>query len=202
LAVLVKCSIELLQDAVNVADALEKSMIGALSVALDQAALFGDGSSNNPVGLFSTSGIGTVSMGTNGATASYDAFVDALYALESANAGPASAAIVHPRTLQTLRKLKDSQGRYLEPPVAVEDLPMLGTTSVPINQAVGTSSNCSTALVGDYSQAILGIRQELRVTPLNQAFMDHLQVGFVAHLRADVGFAHPESFVAITGIKP
>jgi hypothetical protein len=46
------------------------------------------------------------------------------------------------------------------------------------------------------------MRQELRVTPINEAFMGNLQVGFVAHLRADVAFAHPESFVAIKGILP
>lgn len=78
--------------------------------------------------------------------------------------------------------------------MAVSDLPMLGTTSVPVDQTAGTSSNCSTALVGDYSQAILGLRQVLRITRLNE--------NFIAHVRADVGFAHPESFCAITGIKP
>jgi len=73
---------------------------------------------------------------------------------------------------------------------------------LPINQTQGTATNASTALVGDYTQAILGIRQELRLQRQTEALMGNLQVGFVAHLRADVGFAHPQSFTAIEGIIP
>lgn len=100
LACLVKVSLELLQDSVNVEEALTNALVRSLAVTLDQACLFGDGTGNAPVGLFSTTGISTVSMGTNGASADYDAFVDALYELEQANAGPAAAAIVNPRTPQ------------------------------------------------------------------------------------------------------
>jgi HK97 family phage major capsid protein len=203
LAVLVKVSLELLGDTVNAADALEKALIGSLSVALDQACLFGDGTSNTPVGLFNTSGISTVSMGTNGGTpTTYDDILDAIYAIEAANAGPATAAIMHPRTTRTYRKLKDGQGNPVRLPPGVDGLPMLSTTSVPITQTQGTATNqCSTLLLGDFSQAILGMRQELVISRLDQRYMDNLQVGFIAHLRADVGFAHPESFTKIIGLK-
>lgn len=203
LAVLVKVSMELLQDSVNVSDALEAALIGSLSVELDRACLFGSGSSNEPTGLFNLSGINSVSMGTNGATpSSYDELLDAIYENELDNAAPATAAILHPRTAKTLRKLKDTTNQPLLLPPSLQDLPMLASTSVPITQTQGTATSvCSTTLVGDFTQAILGLRQELRITRLDQTYAGNLQVGFIAHLRADVGFAHPESFCKIIGIK-
>ncbi len=204
LAVLVKVSEELLANSVNVADALEASLLGALSVELDRACLFGAGSSNEPLGLFNlSSGINTVSMGTNGATpSSYDELIDAIYEIELDNGMTPTAAIMHPRTARTLRKLKDTTNQPLMMPPALTSLPMLATTSVPITQTQGTATSiCSTTLIGDFTQAILGLRQSLSIRRLDQTFAGNLQVGFLATMRADVGFAHPESFTKIIGIK-
>jgi HK97 family phage major capsid protein len=56
-------------------------------------------------------------------------------------------------------------------------------------------------LLGDFSQAILGMRETLNITMLKERFADTGQLAFVAHIRADVGFAHPESFVKLIGVK-
>ena len=79
---------------------------------------------------------------------------------------------------------------------------MLSTTSVPIDQTPGTSSDCSTVVLGDFTQCIMGIRQELVIQRLDQTFAGNLQIGFLAYLRADVGFAQPNAFTKIIGIKP
>lgn len=203
LAALVKVSRELLDDSVNVAEALQAALVGALSVELDRAALFGTGATDNqPVGLFTVAG-NTVSLGTNGAQmTSYDPMLDALYELEADNVIAPTAAILHPRTGRTINKLKDTTGQPLMRPTALANLPMLSTTSVPIDQTQGTSSDCSTVFVGDWSQCIMGIRQELVIQRLNETFAGNLQVGFLAYLRADVGFAQPNAFAKIVGIKP
>ena len=203
LACLVKVSVELLQDSVNVADALEQALAGALSVELDRACLFGSGAAQQPLGLFNQAGINTFSMGANGAApTNYDPLIDALYELELDNADAPTAAIWHPRTARTMRKLKDSTGQPLQPFPAISDLPLLGTTSVPINQTQGTSTDCSTILLGDFSRALLGLRQELRIQVLNETYMGNLQVGFIAHLRADVAFERADAFCRITGVRP
>ena len=203
LAVLVKVSLEILQDSVNVADALEASLIGALSTELDRACLFGLGASSEPLGLFGQTGVNSVSMGTNGATpTSYDEWIDALYENELDNSAPATAAILHPRTLKTLRKLKDTTNQPLQLPPALQGLPQLASTSVPITQTQGTATSmCSTVLIGDFTQAILGLRQQLVIRRLDQTFAGNLQVGFLAYLRADTGFANPQSFAKIIGVK-
>lgn len=202
LAVLVKVSVELLQDSVNAAAALEQALIGALSVELDRAALFGTGTLQ-PLGLYNQSGINTVSMGTNGATpTNYDPLIDALYETELDNAEAPTAAIWHPRTARTFRKLKDTTNQPLQSLPAISDLPLLASTSVPVTQVQGTSSDCSTILMGDFTRALLGIRQELRIQVLNETYMGNLQVGFLAHLRADVAFERADAFCRITGVRP
>lgn len=204
LACIIKVSVELLQDSVNIAEILQNTLIEAMALKLDQAALFGAGASNEPLGLFGTTNVNSVSMGTNGATpTSWDEHVDSLYEIELDNAGPPTAAIWHPRTAKTMRKLKDTTNQPLQLPPALRDLPYLSTTSVPINQTQGTATTqCSTVLFGDFTQAILGIRQELTIRQLDQLYAGNLQVGFGCSLRADVAFLHPESFTKLIGIKP
>lgn len=204
LAVLVKVSREVLQDSVNIQDALEASLIGAMSGELDRAAFFGAGTATEPQGLFNISGINSVSMGTNGATpANYDDLLDCVYELELDNAAAPTAAVWHPRTARTYRKLKDTTNQPMEAPAPLDALPKLSTTSVPINQTQGTATGvCSTVLMGDFTQAILGMREQLNIQILKERFADTGQLAFVAHIRADVAFAHPESFVKLIGVKP
>ena len=86
------------------------------------------------------------------------------------------------------------------PPALAGDR-QLTTTSVPINQTQGTATAaCFTTLVGDFTQAILGLLQSMSIRRLDQTFAGDLHVDFLATMRADVGFAHPESFTI--GIKP
>lgn len=203
LAVQVKVSREVLQDSINIQDALEASLVGAMSVELDRAALFGAGTATEPLGLFGIAGINSVSMGTNGAApTNFDNLLDCVYELEVDNAAEPTAAIWHPRTARTYRKLKDTTNQPLEAPEPVRSLPKLSTTSVPIDQTQGTSNDCSTVLMGDFTQAILGMREGLNITILKERYADVGQLAFVAHIRADVAFAHPDSFVKLIGVKP
>lgn len=203
LSTLVKVPYELLADAVNVGDILSRALLSALTVELDRACLFGTGSGNQPLGLFSTPNINSVSMGTDGATpTSYDDLLDVLYELELDNAAAPTAAIWHPRTARTYRKLKDLQNNPLHIPAPLDTLPKLSTTAVPITQVQGSSGSvCSTVLVGDFSEAILGMREELHILQLDQTFAANGQIAFWARLRADVGFAHGQSFCKLIGVK-
>lgn len=201
LAVLVRASIELLQDSANAQDALEHTIVNAIALELDRAAYFGTGNDNQPRGLFNTDGVNVVSLGANGgAITNYDPFIDAMYETELRNSRENTAAVMHPRTMRTLRKLKDGQSQPLRMPTDVEALPKLTTTSFPIDQAQGTGTNLSSIVQGDFAHAILGIRQQLVIKLLDQPFADHLQVGFLAYMRADVQFSRPAAFTKVTGI--
>lgn len=204
LSALVKVPYELLSDSVNIADILARALINALATELDRAALFGSGSSNEPTGLFNTPNINSVSMGTNGATpANYDDLLDMLYELELDNAEAPTARIWHPRTARTYRKFKDSTGQPLVAPQPLNDMQSLSTTSVPITQTQGTSTGvCSTVLMGNFAEAMLGLREQITILRLNETFAANGQIAFWARMRADVGFAHGQSFCKLIGVKP
>ncbi|WP_448658301.1 phage major capsid protein [Sphingomonas sp. CJ99] len=201
LSTLVKVPYELLQDGVNIAEILETALIGALSTELDRAAMFGAGGLE-PAGLFGRS-INSVSMGTDGGTPdNYDDLLDMVYEMELDNAGPATAAIWHPRTARTYRKLKDTTNQPLVAPEPVASMPKLATTAVPIDQTQGTAAGiCSTVLMGNFADAILAIREQLTIIRLDQTFAANGQVGFWARMRADVAFTREASFCKLIGVK-
>lgn len=73
LSTIVLCSVELLQDSVNIDQALRQSIAGAMAGEIDRVSLIGTGSTNQPKGISNITGVGSVSMGTNGlAPASWD----------------------------------------------------------------------------------------------------------------------------------
>ncbi len=202
LSTLVKVPYELLQDSVNIAEILMRALTGAMSLELDRACLFGSGTGNEPRGLYNTAGINAISMGVNGAApTSFDPLVDLLFELENSNAMAPTAAIWHPRTARDFRKLKDGDGQPLVAPEPIPMLPKLATTSVPVDLDQGTATDAaSPVLMGDFSQAMLGLREELTIIRLNETFANNGQVGFWARLRADTGFGHPASFAKLDGV--
>lgn len=203
LAVLVKISRELMEDSVNVGQALEMAFAGALGGEVDRVALIGSGSGSEPRGIFNTSGIGSVSMGTNGAAlTNYDKLLDAIQALLDAKASEPSGAVLAPRTLVAFDKLKDTTNQPLRRPVSIEKLPFMTTTSMPVTQTQGTATNASSIIAGDFRELLIGMRTALRIEILKERYAENLQYAFIAHLRMDVQLAHPASFVKLIGIIP
>jgi HK97 family phage major capsid protein len=200
LAVLVKCSRELLEDTLNLNTVLPDIIAKAMAAEVDRMALFGSGTAPEPQGLVNISGIGTYAMNDNIVGTGYRAFTRARTALLSANAPEPSAFILHPRDEGTYSDMQDGNGRYLDPPRAVANIPMLATTSVPIN--TGTGTNEGRIIGGYFPHMLLGIRNGLRIELLKERFADYMQVAFLAHLRATVAVEQPLSFHLTTGILP
>lgn len=202
LAVIVKISREIVEDVGNLDEVLRSSLAKSFALSLDNALLYGAGVSD-PMGVVNWSGIGSVSLGTDGAQISgYDSFLDAVYEAHVDNAGDFSAAVMHPRTEKTISKFKDGAGLPLRRPQAVESLPFLSSTQVPINETQGASSDCSSIICGDFTQMLVGMRTQLQIELLRERFASEMQYGLLAYLRADMVLAHPESFVRIVGVKP
>jgi HK97 family phage major capsid protein len=202
-ALLTRVSRELLEDGQNVDAILRATFANAAALALDQAILFGTGTANQPLGVANTPGIQTISMGTNGAAiAGWPKVLDAVAALEAANAGDVTGVVYNPRTARVVYGLSDSSGQPLEVPPRLRNIPLVATTSVPINQTQGTAVNASSILLGDFGEVFCGIRTGLTISVLNERFADNGQVGFVTWLRADVGVARPAAMAKIVGIVP
>jgi HK97 family phage major capsid protein len=191
-----------LEDGQNVDAQLRAVFSSAAALALDNAILFGTGSSNQPTGIANTSGIQSVSMGTNGAEMeSWDPILDGIAALETANAGTVTGIVYAPRTARIINGLPSGTVPLMPPP-RIAGVAQFATTAVPINQTQGSASNASTVLLGDWSEVYVGVRTQLQISTLTERYADNGQVGFVSWLRADVTIARPAAMAKIIGIVP
>lgn len=200
LAGIIRVSRELMDDTINLGAMLEQAMLRVMALEIDRAALFGDGSNNTPRGIASTSGINVVTVATNGATATYDHLLDGIYQCSLANVDTVTAAIGHPRTFTTLAKLKDSTGAYLAMPEKLRNLPQLATTAAPINETQGSSSTASSVILGDFTQLLIGMREEINIRISEDVYASTGEIAVLVHARADVQLAHPESFTRVRGL--
>jgi HK97 family phage major capsid protein len=209
LPVLVKLSQELFDDISPASYALiEGEIAKAIALEIDRAALYGDGTGPNPLGIKGRTAEGVVLTafgGANGGTpTNFDFLLDGIQTLAAANF-TADGVMLAPRTVRTLNGLKDAQNRYLEAPQSVKDVAQYVTNQVPTNLTVGTSNGvCSDVFVGAWSNLLVGVRPSLnlRVKVLDQRYADNMQVGILVWARVDFALAHGAAFNVISGVKP
>jgi HK97 family phage major capsid protein len=199
LGCLVKFSVEIEQDVPTIGATVANALAEALALELDRVALYGTGASNQPAGLFPTT-ITPTYLGANGANIAWTDLNTAVVALQAANYDP-TAAILAPRTEGKLAVLVGSDGHYLEAPSTVASVPRLTSSQVSTTTVRGSSGAvCSEVFVGDWSQLALGIRQDITLIPVREAFMANGQVGIYAFLRADVQVLRTAAFAVIGGV--
>ena len=202
-ALITRVSRELLDDGQNTDAVLRQVFARTAALALDRAILFGTGAANQPLGIANTPGIQLLSMGTNGsAITGYAKILDAVAALELANAGNITAMVHSPRTARAINGLVNTLGDPMEPPVRLAGVPMLATTSCSVTETQGTSTNASSIILGDFSEVFVGLRTSLQISVLQEKFADTGEVGFVSWLRADVLLSRPAAMARITGVTP
>jgi HK97 family phage major capsid protein len=199
LAVLVKASWELAEDAQNFGSVLRNSLAQAFAVKLDAAALYGSGTAPEPRGVKHTPGIQTTFLGANGAAITWDPLINAVQSIRTANFSP--SGIIHAeRTEAALSSLKDNTGQYLAAPAYVADVPRYATGQVPTDLTRGTATNATDSYVGDWSMLGIGVRTQFELKVLRERYADTGEIGFVGWLRADVQVMRPEAFHIVSGI--
>lgn len=203
LAILIKISWELFDDAASSEGVIENSFAQQIALELDRVALRGSGTAPEPRGVRNQTGVTVTAFGgANGAApTNYDHLLDAAQVLRGANYEP-SAVISAPRSETTLSKLKDSQLQYLQPPPQLAALPRYSTNQIPVNLTVGTSTDTTEVYVGEWPQLLIGMRTELQIRFLQERYADNGQYAFLAYLRGDVQLAQPAAFNVITGVRP
>lgn len=225
LAGTVTVSRELLQDSVNIDAILAQEFAKKLAVVLDAACLVGSGSAPTPRGLASITGVTQVSMGTNGAAlTNYSPLLDLRRDLDIANANPPTAWLMHPRTARVLAGLTDTGGQPLRPPTWLYDSGVFSgtlpnhfnseyapkaplvtwttTTGIPITQTQGSASNASSVYAGDFTQMLIGVREEFHLEVVPQLYAANGQVAIIAHMRADMAVTNAAQFGRLIGIIP
>jgi Phage capsid family len=99
-----------------------------------------------------------------------------------------------PRTQVGFASLADTTNQPLQRPDIVRDMQMYSTSQLPINLTVGTSTDCSDVFVGNFDRVVFVMREAVSIQRLNELFATTGQVGFIAHVRADVIVTQPVRF--------
>ncbi|MFD1941309.1 phage major capsid protein [Paradevosia shaoguanensis] len=196
LAVLVKVSRELIEDSLNIETALPDVMATALALELDRVSLLGTGTAPEPRGVANFAGL-TANGYAGGVLGSYSPLIKARTALRTANSD-VTAYVMSPRDEGHLAELTATDDQPLIVPPSIAQTPFLTTSAMPTN--LGTDTDESFILAGDWARLMVGLRSEIRIEILRERFADNLQYGFLAHLRADVAAEHEAAFTKLSAI--
>ena len=197
-----KVSRELLADSPNMQQALLIVIAQAFAKEMDRAGLRGTGTAPEPRGILNTSGIQTVTNGANGtALAGYANLFSAVQAILQADAPMPTAAIMSPRSQVKLGGLLDTTNQPLNVPPMLNPMKLIATSQIPNNLTVGTSTDCSELFVGDFTQIVMMLRENLSVQLLTELHAGTGEIGFIAHARVDFATLYPAAFALVTGVR-
>lgn len=184
-------------DAPQVRQLVDAFLLQGLAEEREDQILNGDGTSPNLRGILNTTGINTVgSAGTD-----IDAVVAAIAAIRADRRRP-NAIVVHPNDWYSTGFLlaKDSQNRYLlgDPRASIDQLNTLWGLTVVVTEAMTEN----TALVGDFTQAIVADRQQsaLYVTDSHKDWFARNLLAVLAEERLGFGVLDAEAFCTITAV--
>ena len=198
LAMMTKVSVELMADTVNLQTELPDIITKAMAAEMDRIVFQGTGSAPEPRGIINQSGIGNTSAG--GALTNYAELLTAMTGINTLNAGPPSAIVLHPRDYGTLAGLTATDNQPLMMPPALQGIPMLQTSALQVD--AGAGNNESNIVMGDFSNCLIGMRNQIQIQVLRERYADTGELAFIAMMRFDVALSHPESFHKISGITP
>lgn len=192
------------QASPDVEQLARNDMAMILAEALDAAAINGSGTSNQPLGILGTAGIGDVAMGTDGGPITWAKVVDLMAELEIDNAA-GSGFLTNSKVVKTGRKtLKVSgdagAGFILEGNETLAGYPLAVSNLVPSNLTKGSSSGvCSALIFGNWADLLIGVWSELDilVNPYESTAYSKGNVSIRAMMTVDIDVRHAASFAAI-----
>ena len=198
LAMMTKISVELMADTVNLQTELPDIITKAMAAEMDRIVFQGTGSAPEPRGIINQSGIGNT--GAGGALTNYAELLTAMTGIATLNGGPPSAIVMHPRDYGTLAGLTATDNQPLMMPPALQGIPMLQTSALQVD--AGAGNNESNIIMGNFSNCLIGMRNQIQIQVLRERYADTGELAFIAMMRFDVALSHPESFHKISGITP
>jgi HK97 family phage major capsid protein/HK97 family phage prohead protease len=212
----------LLQATPGIEQLVRNDLVDGINVAMDLGILNGTGSSGQPTGIMQTSGIGSVAIGTNGGAITMETLVNLETELTIDNVPVDRSSInyiTNAKVMGALKKLRAGGSTTTDGPFLVNDnlvaigrggtpsvingYPVYVTNQVPSNLTKGSSSGvCSAVLIGDFSQATVGMwgnGLEITVGEDQDDFSKALTSvrGIVSY---DVGVREPKAFATVLDV--
>ena len=193
----------MLQSSLDAEAMVRNDLASAIGLGIQNMAINGTGSSNQPTGILATSGIGSVAGGTNGGAPTWANMIDLETAISVANADVGNMAYLTNAKVRGKLKQTFKNATYGENPVWTDGNLVNGynaavTNAVPSNLTKGTASGiCSAVVFGNFADLIVGLwgGLELQVDPYSSG--DTGAVIVRAFQDFDVAVRHAESFAAM-----
>lgn len=181
----------LLQSSIDVENFVRMDLTKQIAIEIDRAALYGSGSSNQPLGLKNVSGINTKDFAAAAATFAEIVALETEVAADNADAGTL-AYLVNARgrgALKTTEKAS-STGQF----IWGSDNLVNGYRAEVSNQVEGTAGSTEDHFFGNWADALIGFWSglDLTVDPYTGSTAGTVRV--VALQDVDVAFRHPQSF--------
>ena len=188
------------QTSLDVENMVRQNMLTFMGLGIDQAALNGSGSSNQPTGLLINSSIATTSLGTNGADPTWAAMVAMESAINDANAMAENMGYLTSQVgkgkLKVVTKIASSQysGFLWDSNDTINGYKAMASTLMPKNLTKGSGSNLTATLFGNWASLLIGLWGgiDIIVDPYSNSTAGDLKVTMLQD--ADVTVQHPESF--------
>lgn len=213
LAALVRSSNEALEDSnPSIGEAINLQLSRSLGLTFDLGAFEGTGTAPAIRGLKNVSGIGTASMGANGAAlTNLDPIADAIGAIAAAN-GQASAIFMHPAQWAKISKIKEATGSTV-PLVtgavgnvvngvrpSLLGVPVYLTSQISQTDTQGSSSAATRVYVADMTQVVVVRRQDVTIEVDRSVYFTSDETAVRAISRVDLVVPNPAAVYALTGV--
>lgn len=196
----------LLQSSIDVESMVQRDLATVLALAIQQAAINGSGTSNQPKGILGGHiATPTIVGGTNGAAATWKHIVDMETAVSVANADVGTLGYLSNAkfrgALKTTSKVSGQNGFIWEN----GDTPVNGyqaaiTNAVPSNLTKGTGTNLSAAIFGNFADLVIGMWGSLDLTVDTVTLGTSGAVRVIALQDVDIAVRNVESFATFADI--
>lgn len=152
----------MLQSSMDIETLIRNDLATTIAVAMDGAAIAGSGT-NRPTGVLNTSGIGSITLGTNGLAPTWAMVVNLVREVEIDNARTGSAAFLTNAQVKSVLARTPRQGSGVEgnfilqtPFDTLYGERLLVSQQVPSNLTKGSGTNLSAILFGVWSDLLIG----------------------------------------------
>lgn len=217
-----KVSQRLLRQAPGVAEPIiRQELANAIAIAMHAAIIRGSGSASQPRGIVNTPDLtSTAAIGSNGGRFTADKAEEMLANIEEADYGGIGASmgmIMRPIVKSGMKRERiaqysgDAGGQYVFAPPMISNqtleemvgFPIRNTTSLLANLTKGTSSTCSRAILGDWTQLLIAMWGGVEIAASDttaystaSAFLQK-QVWLVINQEADIQVKQAKAFTVI-----
>ena len=194
------------QTSIDVEQIVWNKIQQAHAELLESAAIAGTGSSNQPTGILSTSGIGSVAIGTNGGPITWAKVVELETKVNAANGNRGKLAYLTNAKvigdLKTIERASNTARFLLDGDFSrINGYPIEWTNLVPSNLTKGTSSSkCSAMVFGNFEDLYIGHWGGIDVVVDPFTLAAQADVRVVLNSWDDCVVAEPKSFAAVVDL--